>query len=259
MTLALLGALAIGLSLGLLGSGGSILTVPVLVYVLGQPEKTAIAGSLAIVGGIALAGAIPWTLKRQVDWRSVGWFGVPGMAGTWVGAWASQWLSGGVQLFVFALVMLLAAGMMLRPPPAQAEAPKAPRARGWIVVDGLAVGALTGLVGVGGGFLILPALVLLGGLAMHRAIGTSLWIIAMKSFVGFGKYVGVLGAAGLVLDWRLIGVFTAVGAGGSLVGQQLAGRLPQRALRRAFAAFLVLMGIFIAWRTLPALMAPAAA
>ena len=111
MWLAWLGAAAIGLSLGLLGSGGSILTVPVLVYLVGQPEKVAIAGSLAIVGGISLIAALPWTWKRQVDWRNVAWFGVPGMVGTWMGAWLSTWLSGALQLLVFAVVMLLAAAM----------------------------------------------------------------------------------------------------------------------------------------------------
>ena len=254
--LAILGAVAIGLSLGLLGSGGSILTVPVLVYVVGQPEKVAIAGSLAIVGGIALAGALPWTLRHQVDWRSVFWFGLPGMAGTWLGAAASRWIPGTVQLMLFALVMLMAAWMMFRPPRTPAgAAPAAPRSRLLVVVDGLLVGLLTGLVGVGGGFLILPALVLLGGLAMHRAIGTSLWIIALKSFSGFGKYVAVLGSAGLALDWRLIGLFTAIGAGGSLAGHQLAGHLPQALLRRLFAGFLVLMGLFIIIRTAPGLAA----
>ena len=253
--LALLGALAIGVSLGLLGSGGSILTVPVLVYVVGQPEKIAIAGSLAIVGGVALAGAIPWTVKREVDWRSVLWFGVPGMAGTWLGASISRWIPGTVQLFLFALVMLAAAWMMFRPTKVLPEGSvHVPRTRLLVVLDGLGVGVLTGLVGVGGGFLILPALVLLGGLSMHRAIGTSLWIIALKSFSGFAKYVSVLAAAGMTLDWRLIGIFTAVGAGGSLVGQQLAGRLPQQKLRKMFSVFLVLMGLFIVARTAPGLL-----
>mgnify|MGYP001252745075 CR=1 FL=1 len=254
MLLALLGALAIGLSLGLMGSGGSILTVPILVYLVGQPEKLAIAGSLAIVGGIALAGALPWTLKRQVDLRSLLWFGLPGMAGTWLGAWASQWFSGAAQLALFAVVMLLAAVMMFRSP-ASASTPdaRAPRGRLAIVGDGLAVGAITGLVGVGGGFLIVPALVLLGRLSMQKAIGTSLWIIAMKSFTGFIGYLPVLEKQGLQLDWRLIGLFIAIGAPGTLVGMQLASRLPQQTLKRAFAVFLVLMGVYIVLRTAPQL------
>ncbi|MFP7722247.1 TSUP family transporter [Lysobacter sp. A3-1-A15] len=265
MWLAWLGAAAIGLSLGLLGSGGSILTVPVLVYLVGQPEKLAIAGSLAIVGGISLIAALPWTWKRQVDWRNVAWFGVPGMVGTWLGAWLSIWLSGALQLLLFAVVMLLAAVMMLRPPKALTvdagvdsalDGPAAPaRKVGRIALDGLVVGVVTGLVGVGGGFLIVPALVLLGGLALHRAIGTSLWIISLKSFSGFAKYTSVLAGAGLALDWRLIGLFTAIGAGGSLLGGRLARRLPQAQLQRGFAVFLLLMGAGIAWQTAPAALA----
>jgi len=236
MPIILLAAVLIGLSLGLLGSGGSILTVPVLVYLVGQPEKIAIAGSLAIVGGIALVGALPYTLQRRVDWRSVLWFGVPGMVGAWFGAWLSQWVSGAVQLLLFAAVMVVAALMMLRNgrSPETRDPSVAPRSRLAISLDGLVVGAVTGLVGVGGGFLIVPALVLLGGLSMHRALGTSLWIIA-----------------GLVLDWRLLGVLTAVGAGGSLLGNRLASRIPQHRLKQIFAIGLLLMAGFITWRTAP--------
>ena len=247
--LALLGALAIGLTLGLLGSGGSILTVPVLVYLLDQPEKVAIAGSLAIVGAIALIAAVPYARQRLIDWRSVLLFGLPGMLGTWLGAWAAQFVSGAFQLLVFALVMLAAAWSMFRAPPA-ADAQGARDA--WkVVVDGLAVGALTGFVGVGGGFLIVPALVLLGGLTMQRAIATSLLVIAMKSAAGFWKYLSVLAATGLALDWNVIGVFIVIGGLGSFAGNQIGNRLPQAALKRGFAVFLVLMAGFIIWRTLP--------
>lgn len=251
--LALIGALLIGITLGLLGSGGSILTVPVLVYLLHQPEKVAIAGSLAIVGGIAVAAAVPYALQRKVDWRSVAWFGLPGMAGTWGGAWAAQFVSGALQLAVFALVMLAAAWSMFRNSagaPAPDAAP-ATRAAWKIVADGLAVGALTGFVGVGGGFLIVPALVLLGGLTMAYAIGTSLVIIAMKSAAGFWKYLEVLERGGLALDWTVIAAFIAIGAVGSLLGNRIAARLPQAALKRGFAAFLVAMAAYILWRTLP--------
>lgn len=251
MLLALLGALLIGLSLGLLGSGGSILTVPVLVYLLDQPEKLAIAGSLAIVGGIAAIGCLPYARQRQVDWRSVLWFGLPGMLGTWLGALVSQWLSGALQLALFATVMLLAAWLMANPPQLDQ---RAARRAGWkIAVDGLAVGVLTGLVGVGGGFLIVPALVLLGGLGMRVAVGTSLAIIALKSVTGLVGYIQLLGIA--AIDWKLIGIFTGIGVVGSLVGNRLANRLPQQKLRRVFAGFLVVMAIFILVRTLPELLA----
>lgn len=255
MLLALIGALVIGLSLGLLGSGGSILTVPILVYVVGQPEKIAIAGSLAIVGGIALAGALPRTFKRQVDWRSVVWFGLPGMVGTVFGAWLSQWLSGAMQLLLFAVVMLAAAFMMFRQSAASAvPAQLAPRRRAAIVLDGVGVGTVTGVVGIGGGFMIVPALVLLGGLRMQVAIGTSLWIIAANAFSGFVKHWLLLHRAGVALDWTLIFTFIGIGAAGTVIGMQIADRLPQALLKRVFAGFLVVMGVFIVYRTLPGLL-----
>ena len=242
MTLALLGALLIGLSLGLLGSGGSILTVPVLVYLLGEHPKQAIAESLLIVGGIALLGAIPYALRGLLDWRNVLLFGLPGMAGTYLGAWLSQFVSGQVQLLTFALVMILAAYFMARPTPLR----PAHKRQAWkIVLEGTAVGALTGFVGVGGGFLIVPALVLLGGLPMHLAVGTSLLIIALKSFAGFYKYLHLLPAQGLSVNFTVAGLFLLVGALGSLLGGRVAVRLPHEALKRGFALFLVVMGVYI--------------
>jgi len=249
MIAAWVGAVAIGLSLGLLGSGGSVLTVPVLVYLVGQDEKVAIAGSLAVVGSIALVGALPYLARRMVDWRSVALFGIPGMIGTWMGAWSAGFVSGETQLLVFALVMLLAAGLMLRRTPLVSSGPRVRRA--WkVVADGLAVGMLTGFVGVGGGFLIVPALVLLGGLGMHRAVATSLLIIALKSFAGFWKYLDVLDDRGLSLDWTVLGTVTLLGVIGSLAGNRLAVRLPHDRLKQGFGFFLILMGIFIIWRSL---------
>ena len=248
---ALAGAIAIGLSLGLLGSGGSVLTVPVLVYLVGQDEKVAIAGSLAVVGSIALVAALPYLARRLVDGRSLVLFGVPGMVGTWVGAWLAAFVSGALQLVVFALVMLLASWTMLRPVPLD-SAPRAPRAAWKIVADGLVVGALTGFVGVGGGFLIVPALVLLGGLSMHRAVATSLVIIALKSAAGFVKYLDVLADAGLALDWPTLAQVAALGIAGSLAGHRVATRLPHERLKQGFGIFLIPMGLLIIWRSLPA-------
>lgn len=242
MNLALLGALLIGLSLGLLGSGGSIVTVPVLVYLLGEAPKQAIAESLLIVGGIALLGAIPYAMKRLVDWRNVLFFGLPGMGGTYLGAWLSRFASGEVQLLTFALVILLAAYFMARPTPLRAGKPEG--RKGWkIVLDGLAVG-------VGGGFLIVPALVLLGGLPMHLAVGTSLLIIALKSFAGFYKYLHLLPELGLAVNYGVALLFVGVGTLGSFLGSRLAVRLPQGGLRRGFALFLVAMGAFIVAQSL---------
>jgi hypothetical protein len=246
MLYALLGAVAIGLVLGLLGSGGSILTVPVLVYLAGEPDKVAIAESLAIVGTIAAAGAIPYARQRQVDWHSVLYFGLPGIAGTYGGAALSKFLPGFLQLLLFAGVMLLAAGLMFRDQPSSPGAEALPRQALWkIVGEGLLVGLVTGLVGVGGGFLIVPALVLLGGLSMRLAVGTSLLIIAAKSFAGFYKYLEVLADEGLQADWRLIALFAGIGILGSWAGNVLSQHVPQAALKKGFAVFLVLMGVFI--------------
>jgi uncharacterized protein len=245
------GAVAIGVSLGLLGSGGSILTVPVLVYLVGQDEKVAIAGSLFVVGTIALAGSLQFLRAKLVDWHNVLVFGLPGMAGTYLGAALAAYLSGIMQLTLFAGVMLLASWFMLRPinlgPPGEHQ----PRATWKIAGDGLGVGVLTGLVGVGGGFLIVPALVLLGGMAMHRAVATSLVIIALKSYSGFYKYMDVLEDQNLELDWNTLMIVTGLGIAGSLAGGKLANRLPQDTLKKSFGIFLIVMGIYILIRSAP--------
>jgi hypothetical protein len=251
LIVAWLGALAIGLSLGLLGSGGSILTVPVLIFLAGEPEKVAIAESLAIVGGIALIGALPLALRQLVAWRSVVFFGVPGMAGAYLGAALSRYVSGRFQLTLFAVIMLIAAALMFRPPALARGGEQASQRAPWkIGIEGLLVGILTGFVGVGGGFLIVPALVLLGGLPMHLAVGTSLMIIALKSLTGFAKYLDVLASIGLEVDWQLIAVFTVIGALGTLLGNWLGVRVPQQRLREVFAAFLVVMGAFVLYTSL---------
>ncbi len=251
--LALLGACAIGLSLGLMGSGGSILTVPVLVYLLDQPEKIAIAGSLIIVGSIALLGSIPYIRQKLVDWPTVLLFGVPGMVGTYGGAWLSVYLSGIMQLAIFAGVMLLASYFMLKPKKNIEQQSDHQRHVIKIIIDGLIVGVLTGIVGVGGGFLIVPALVLLGGLTMRVAIATSLVIIALKSFSGFVKYLDVLKESGLSLDWQIIGVMIIVGALGSTLGNKIANKVPQDKLKKIFGLFLIIMGIYILIKSVPQL------
>lgn len=247
MLWAWLGALLIGLTLGLLGSGGSILTVQVLVYVVGEPDKLAIAESLGIVMLISLVGAIPFALEKKVDWRSVFFFGVPGMAGAFLGAVLSQFMPGAAQLMLFAVVMLAAAVMMFRRVvPAE---PNQPRHAAWkIILEGLGVGILTGLVGIGGGFLIVPALVLLGGLSIHLAVGTSLAIIALKSVSGFVKYIDLMEQAGTPIHWNLVLLFAAIGIVGSLIGRRAGKRVPQQMLSRAFAVFLVVMGVVMLWQ-----------
>ncbi|MFT6433574.1 MAG: putative membrane protein YfcA [Candidatus Azotimanducaceae bacterium] len=252
------GALIIGITVGLLGAGGSILSVPILVYLIGQDEKIAIAGSMAIVGFIALIGSIPCIKAKLVDWKSVLLFGIPGMIGTYGGAWLTVYVSGIVQLLAFATVMIAASVLMLRPiinnkasqkaqTPNDSKTPDNDNQRHpvKIIIDGLLVGVLTGFVGVGGGFLIVPALVLLGGLNMHRAIATSMVIIVMKSSSGFVKYLDVLQEFDLSLDMRVIVIFSVVGAIGSLLGKLASGYIAQDALRRGFGVFLVIMGSYI--------------
>ncbi|TNF33750.1 MAG: sulfite exporter TauE/SafE family protein [Gammaproteobacteria bacterium] len=254
MIFAWLGALFIGISLGLLGSGGSILTVPVLVYLVGQPEKIAIAGSLAIVGTISLFSAIPYALKKQIVWRSVLLFGAPGIVGAIMGAAAARYVSAPVQMMIFAALMLSAAWLMYRPMKLDADEEHTPRASWKIMIDGLVVGAITGIVGVGGGFLIIPALVLLGGLSMRMAVGTSLVIITLKSFAGFFEYLHVLHDLNLSIDWAIVGIFSIIGVFGGFLGNAISNKLPQTTLRKAFAVFLLLMGAFIFYKNLPRLL-----
>jgi uncharacterized membrane protein YfcA len=252
MLWALLGAIFIGVSLGLLGSGGSITTVPILIYWVGLDPKVAFASSLAIVGAISAVSAISYAKKGLIDWRSVVWFGFPAMVGAVIGAHVSEYVASWFQLLVFAGLLLTAAVLMLRPIPLSDQA-RPPRAFWKIATDGVVVGAITGLVGVGGGFLIIPALVLLGGLSMSLAVGTSLIIIVMKAVTGFWEYLHVLERLDLALDWQIIVLFSLVGIVGGQLGMRLHDRLPQQLLRRIFAIFLLLIGAFIVWQNLPKL------
>lgn len=252
MILAVLGALVVGLSLGLFGSGGSILTVPVLRYVLHHPEKVAIAESLAIVGAIAAIGAAGYARVGRVSWAIALLFGAPGVGGTYLGALTGRFVPGVAQLMLLAAVMMFAAWKMWRAP-AAADAPPAAAgiSRGagrQIVLRGFAVGLLTGLVGVGGGFLIVPALTLLTELDIRRAIGTSLVIIALQAGVGFVEHWQTVVALGLRPDLRTIALFVAVGAVGGASGRWLGTRISPTALRGAFALLLAAVALLIvAW------------
>jgi hypothetical protein len=251
MTVILIGAVVIGLTLGMLGSGGSAITVPVLVYLVGHGGKVSIAESMAIVGLISVAAAIPYGRTRQIDWRSVVYFGIPGMFGTYLGAWLGGIASEMLQLVVFGFVLLLAAYSMLRKRKkvatddfdfeANSYTPPIPK----VMLEGTAVGVITGFVGVGGGFLIVPALVILGHLPMRLAIGTSLVIIAAKSAVGFAKYQHYLVNHDLSVDVQTILIFAVIGVFGSIIGRAINQRINQQALKRVFAVFLILLGGFV--------------
>ena len=254
MILAWIGALFIGVTLGLLGSGGSILTVPVLTYLVGQETKVAIAGSLMIVGIISVFSAIPYTRQKLVKWRTVILFGLPGMLGAVVGAWLAHFVSDAVQMLIFAALMLTASYLMFKPMEfKEGDHEHAERGVHKIMVDGFVVGSVTGLVGVGGGFLIIPALVLLGGLSMRLAVGTSLIIIAIKSFAGFIGYLNVLDALQLSVDWNIIILFSVIGVVGGWLGHKISSKINQNQLKQGFAVFLVLMGVFILYENLPSL------
>ncbi|RUO26084.1 sulfite exporter TauE/SafE family protein [Aliidiomarina minuta] len=245
---ALLGALIIGLSLGLFGSGGSILTVPVLLYLLGQDPQVAIASSLLIVGGISLLGSVQNGWKRLISWRHVLYFGVPGIFGTWLGALAGLVVDARWQLLVFALLMAVAAVFMWRSrlPELNAASKIKPLK---IIFEGLAVGAITGFVGVGGGFLIVPALVLIGGLSLPVGVATSLVIIAMKSLVGFTQYYVPMQQAGYEFDLKVILVMILAGAIGSYAGGWIGRRLATEKLQKGFAGFLLIMAIVVIYQS----------
>lgn len=252
MVLAWIGALFIGLTLGLLGSGGSILTVPVLTYLVGQETKVAIAGSLMIVAIISLFSAIPYARQQLVKWRTVILFGIPGMAGAVVGAWLAHFVSDAIQMLIFSVLMLMASYLMFKPMKLKdADHEHEERAMSKIIIDGFIVGAVTGLVGVGGGFLIIPALVILGGLSMHLAVGTSLVIIAIKSFAGFVGYLPVLDALNMSVDWQIIWIFSIIGVVGGWLGHKISSKINQAQLKKGFAVFLILMGTFILYENVP--------
>ncbi|MGL4622178.1 sulfite exporter TauE/SafE family protein [Chroococcidiopsis sp.] len=251
-------AIAIGISLGLIGGGGSILAVPTLVYVMGVTPKSAIAMSLAIVGTVSFLGAIPHWKLGNVQLKTAAMFGLSTMVGAYAGARIATlpFVTGTLQMVLFGTMMLLAAVFMLRkhpqidPPPPVREPdlelyPK-PVCRYcwlWLVSEGLGVGALTGLVGVGGGFAIVPALVLLGKVPMKQAIGTSLLVIVLNSIAGFLGYLGRVN-----LNWELITTFTVAASLGIVAGAYLVRFVQARHLQKAFGYFLLAMAAFIFWQ-----------
>jgi uncharacterized protein len=258
------GALTIGMIIGLLGSGGSVVTVPVLVYVVGHSPKAAISESLAIVGIISLVASIPYAFRKRVDWASVLWFGLPGIAGTIIGAWLGGRAADSLQLGFFSVVLLLTASVMIRnlivdrtgegdvreKPDSDAHnrAHRGFWRQGKKILEGLAVGVLTGFVGVGGGFMIVPALAILGGLSMQMAVGTSLVIIFLKSIAGFAKYQQQLIESGTGVDWGTIALFTMLGIVASLVGQKVNSMMKQRTLSLVFTIFLMVTGLFVLYQ-----------
>ena len=243
--LALLGALFIGLSLGLLGSGGSILTLPMLILVLGRPEQLAFAESLAIVGVLATVGSLPYAAASTIDWQSVFFFGLPGMVGAYGGAAASYLISATLHLKLFALVMLIMAVMMLLPHSRCEHASSSAQPRWMNALGGLLIGCLSGCMGIGGGSLIVSALVLYHHLPMPIAVGTSLVIIAMNASIGFAKHLMALHALHQEVSGEVIVTVSAAGIAGSFLGALLSKVIPPLRLRQLFGLNALAMGLYI--------------
>ena len=243
-------AVAVGVSLGLLGGGGSILTVPLLAYVAGLEPKQAISGSLFVVGVTSLIGVIAHARAGHVRWRAGIIFGVTGMVGAFLGGLAGGHIPGTVLMMAFATVMIVTATAMIRgrrePQRSTATAASTRLPVTQVVLQGLVVGAVSGLVGAGGGFLIVPALALLGGLAMPVAVGTSLLVMSMQTFAGLAGYLTVV-----TMNWMIVSAVAGAAIVGSLFGTRLNSRIPEHTLRRGFGVFVLVMGGLVLAQELP--------
>lgn len=248
----------IGVSLGLIGGGGSILTVPVLVYLFGVDPVLATAYSLFIVGATSLVGAFPKYRDGQVNLKTAVIFGIPAILAVYATrAWLVPMIPNPVFSFgdfvvskamlmmgLFAVLMVFASYSMIRDNKSGAAetATTEPQQFNYpmILTEGAVVGVLTGLVGAGGGFLIIPALVLFSKLPMKQAVGTSLLIIAAKSLIGFTGDV-----AQYQMDWKLLGIVSALAIAGIFIGNGLSRNVDGNKLKKAFGWFVLVMGIYI--------------
>ena len=240
-------ALVIGLLLGLLGGGGSILTLPVLIYLAGQQPQSAIAASLFVVTATSAVALIPHARARRVQWRTGLVFGTAGLAGAYVGGRLSAYLSSTLLLAGFGLLVLAAATTMVRSCRRPRRDTRSTVPLPVLPVLGGALGMFTGMVGAGGGFVIVPLLVLLAGLSMATAVGTSLLVITLQAGAGF---VGHLHH--VHIDWAVTLTITTLAIVGSLAGARLADRVPASVLRASFGWFLGAMGTLIVLEQAPA-------
>jgi uncharacterized membrane protein YfcA len=247
-------AVLVGMSLGLLGGGGSILTVPLLAYVAGMEPRHAIATSLLVVGVTSAIAAITHARAGRVHWRTAILFGLAAMAGAYAGGRLARFIPGTALLIAFAVIMIAAGIAMLRGRKNTDAAADQPLPLIRITVLGLVVGLISGLVGAGGGFLLVPALALLGGLPMPVAVGTSLIVITMQSFAGFAGHL-----ASEQIDWRLAALVTTAAVIGALIGGRLIAFVNPATLRQMFGWFVLLMAsVILAQEVNPALGATAA-
>lgn len=251
--------LIVGLALGSLGGGGSILTVPALVYLLGQSPQAATTGSLIIVGLTSLAGMVPHRLKGNVRLGQGLVFGALGVVGSFVGARLAAGVAPQVLMSAFAGLMFVVGFLMIRRvvkagTPARGGTasvdPPEPKVRPVrLVLAATGVGLLTGFFGVGGGFAVVPALVLALGLSMPVAVGTSLLVIAINSATALAFRLGV----GVELDWLVIGGFSVFAVIGSLIGARVTQRISARTLTKAFIVMLLIVAVYMAVMNVPAL------
>lgn len=258
-------AAVIGISLGLIGGGGSILTVPVLVYLLGISPVTATAYSLFIVGFSSLVGGLSYAKKGLVNYKTGIVFTIPAFISVYltrlllVPALPDTWFTiGGLEItksigimVIFALLMIAASYSMIKDRKALDKELKnvdAPQKFNYplIIIEGLVVGALTGLVGAGGGFLIIPALVILAKLPMKEAVGTSLLIIAAKSLIGF---IGDIQSGGDI-DWIFLIIFTSIAGAGIFIGTYLSNMIDGKKLKKGFGWFVLIMGSVMIYKEL---------
>ena len=253
-----LGALLIGLVLGLIGGGGSILTVPIFVYLFDTNPILATAYSLFVVGITALVGAVRNSQNQLVDFKTGIIFAIPAFVGVFIArAYLIEMipdeiiiLSASVQkgtaiMILFSLIMFLASYFMIRENNNEIKSSTSNYSKIILSVEGLVVGVLTGIVGAGGGFLIIPALVLFAKLPMKKAVGTSLMIIAIKSLFGF---IGDLGNINLIFDWSLLLFFTTLSVIGIYFGIYLTKFIEGKSLKKGFGWFVLIMAFFILFK-----------
>jgi uncharacterized membrane protein YfcA len=248
-------ALLVGLSLGLIGGGGSILTVPILVYLLGvEASVTAPAYSLFVVGIVCVIGALIKYKQGFVDLKTATIFGIPAIISVYA---TRRFLVPAIPeeiftidtfiitkrflvLGLFSILMILASVSMIKGRKDTVQEENQKFNYPIIIIEGIVIGALTGFVGAGGGFIIIPALVMFSNLPMKKAIGTSLAIIAAKSLLGFLGDIAVV-----TIDWNLLIIFTSMAVAGIFIGHQLSHKIDGSKLKKGFGYFVLSMGILI--------------
>lgn len=235
-------AAIVGVFLGLMGGGGSILTVPLLMYVGGMEARAAIGVSLLVIGVSSMAALVPHALGGHVRWRVGAIFGGAGMVGAFLGARVARFVPEALLIGAFGVMMMFTAVALFRCRTCDggesAQRQGRPAGKSRLLLQGLGVGVLTGLVGVGGGFIIVPILTLFGRLPTRAAVGTSLMVIALNSLAGFTGH-----AASFKADPTFVMGLVVACAAGSIIGSVFADRIPQRLLRRGFAAMVMTVAV----------------